>query len=186
MKEQEIRDTFRFHSSNPESVKVHEKVRREITETTVEIAEMLPESRERSLFITYMQQAQMMANAAVAIHAPESGKWHGTDETVLIEYVRNISDDENIHLENHAYVRKNRDCPPILMLTGEQKDSGYETRMTLLNSRRIELDNGAEVSNIDLQKIAGDHILDFERWISFCEEDEVGNSTLVKELKINS
>ena len=29
---------------------------------------LLPPSRERSTFITLMQQAQMMANAAVAIH----------------------------------------------------------------------------------------------------------------------
>ena len=68
MTESEIRDTFRYHSPNPKSVYTHERIRTLMTETVVEIAGMLPHSRERSTFITLMQQAQMMANAAVAIH----------------------------------------------------------------------------------------------------------------------
>ena len=68
MTEEQIRNTFQYHSPNPESIKVHEAIRELITETTVMIAALIPESRERSLFITHMQQGQMMANAAVAIH----------------------------------------------------------------------------------------------------------------------
>ena len=73
MTESEIRDTFRYHSPTPEAVAVHEEIREAITETVVGIAAKLPPSRERSSFITLMQQAQMMANAAVAIHGLPSG-----------------------------------------------------------------------------------------------------------------
>ena len=68
MTSEKIRDTFRYHSPNPASQKKHEAIRGILTEATLAVAEMIPESRERSLFITHMQQAQMMANAAVAIH----------------------------------------------------------------------------------------------------------------------
>ena len=64
-----IRETFRYHSPGPASQKTHEAIRELITDTTLTVAGMIPESRERSLFITQMQQAQMMANAAVAIHS---------------------------------------------------------------------------------------------------------------------
>lgn len=71
MTEAEIRETFRYHSPDPRRVQMHEEIRETITEATVKIAAMLPTSRERSLFITDMQRAQMMANAAVAIHVPD-------------------------------------------------------------------------------------------------------------------
>ena len=68
MKENEIRNTFKYHSPDPDAVILHEGIRELMTETVVSVAELLPLSRERSLYITLMQQAQMMANAAIAIH----------------------------------------------------------------------------------------------------------------------
>ncbi|MXX62970.1 MAG: hypothetical protein F4112_16145 [Holophagales bacterium] len=68
MKPEEIRETFRYHSPGPEAVRTHERIRARMTDTAVDVAGMIPPSRERSTFITLMQQAQMMANAAVAIH----------------------------------------------------------------------------------------------------------------------
>ena len=68
MTEAEIRDVFSYHSPNPEAVAAHEAIRERITETVIEVASKLPHSRERSAFITLCQQAQMMANAAIAIH----------------------------------------------------------------------------------------------------------------------
>ena len=68
MTEDQIRETFKYHSPNPAMVKRHEKIRETMTETAVVVAALIPTSRERSLFITFMQQAQMMANAAIAIH----------------------------------------------------------------------------------------------------------------------
>ena len=69
MTPEKIRNTFRYHSPSPASQKKHESIRSIITETVLAVAELLPESRERSLFITKMQEAQMIANAAVAIHS---------------------------------------------------------------------------------------------------------------------
>ena len=69
MTPEKIRNTFRYHSPGPESQKKHEAIRKCIIETVLVVAAMIPESRERSLFITKMQEAQMLANAAVAIHS---------------------------------------------------------------------------------------------------------------------
>ena len=68
MKEKEIREAFRYHSSDPNMIKKHEEIRRTLTEAVVKVAWLCPNSRERSCFITLMQQAQMMANASIAIH----------------------------------------------------------------------------------------------------------------------
>ena len=69
MIESEIRETFRYHVLNVEGREVCEHIRERMTETVVDIAGRIPNSRERSMFITLMQQAQMMANAALAIHS---------------------------------------------------------------------------------------------------------------------
>ena len=74
MTEAEIRDTFKYHSPGQDRRVVHESIRSVMTETVVAVAAMLPPSRERSLYITLMQQAQMMANAAIAIHGLPKGK----------------------------------------------------------------------------------------------------------------
>ncbi len=74
MTEAEIRETFRYHSANPEMVQKHEHIRAHMTKLVVEIAAMLPLSAERMLFIRDMQRAQMMANAAIAIHSKEQDK----------------------------------------------------------------------------------------------------------------
>lgn len=68
MNEAQIRETFRYHAPTERKVSTFEKIRELMTETAVEVAALLPHSRERSVFITHMQQAQMMANASVAIH----------------------------------------------------------------------------------------------------------------------
>ena len=65
MKEKEIREAFRYHSSDPNMIKKHEEIRRTLTEAVVKVAGLCPNSRERSCFITLMQQAQMMANASI-------------------------------------------------------------------------------------------------------------------------
>ena len=67
MKEAEIRELFERHLPDQNSV-LQAAIREFVTDATVRVAELLPPSRERSLFITLMQQAQMMAHAAIAIH----------------------------------------------------------------------------------------------------------------------
>ena len=68
MHEQDIRETFKYHAPTDRKVCEFEAIRERMTETVVDIAARLPPSRERSTFITLCQQAQMMANAAIAIH----------------------------------------------------------------------------------------------------------------------
>ena len=75
MTEDEIRDTFRYHSPNQEAKVAHEDIRHVMTEAAVAVASMLPPSRERSLYITLMQQAQMMANASIAIYGLKKEKF---------------------------------------------------------------------------------------------------------------
>ena len=77
MTEAEIMNTFRYHSPNLKRAKTHEQIRERMTATVVEVAGLIPASRERSTFITLMQQAQMMANAAVAIHNDETTTENG-------------------------------------------------------------------------------------------------------------
>lgn len=70
MTPEEIKETFRYHSPSPEAVDLHERIRDKMVTAVDWIARRIPHSRERSAFITKMQEAQMMANAAVAIHGP--------------------------------------------------------------------------------------------------------------------
>ena len=63
-----IRERFKYHSPNPRNVAVHETIRENMTETVIRVAGYLPDSPEREQFVLLMQQAQMMANAAVAIY----------------------------------------------------------------------------------------------------------------------
>ena len=77
MTHDEIANTFRYHSPNPEMIAKHEHIRAHITALVQEIAAMLPISVERALFIRDMQRAQMMANAAIAIHSEDPGVGEG-------------------------------------------------------------------------------------------------------------
>ena len=72
MTTRQIENTFKYHSPNKSSRALHEAIRKRMTATVVDIAGIIPTSREREIFIELMQQAQMMANAAVAIHSPEA------------------------------------------------------------------------------------------------------------------
>lgn len=71
MKADEIRETFRYHKPSPAKVRQHQAIRNVLTEAAVEIGELTPFSRERSLALTALQEAQMWANAAVAIHGTQ-------------------------------------------------------------------------------------------------------------------
>ena len=75
MTEAQIRDTFRYHAPTGRKTQSFERIRATMTETAVTVAALCPNSRERSTFLTLMQQAQMMANASIAIHGhPEDQK----------------------------------------------------------------------------------------------------------------
>ena len=74
MTNEEIQETFRYHPASKARQRKHEDFREAMRSVTTDIAADLPPCRERSLFITKMQEALMMANAALAIHGARTGK----------------------------------------------------------------------------------------------------------------
>lgn len=70
--ENEIHDRFRHHPPKTQArIDNHEGVRERAAALAVWLNEALPESREKSLALTALQEAAMWANAAVAIHGDE-------------------------------------------------------------------------------------------------------------------
>ena len=70
MNNDQIREMLRYHAPDDSQRETFENTRKVMLDATLDIAGRIPNSRERSLFLTHMQQAQMFANAAVAIHGP--------------------------------------------------------------------------------------------------------------------
>ncbi len=67
--EQDLRDRFRHHPPKTQArIDAHEGVRERAAELAVWLDANLPESREKSLALTALQETSMWANAAVAIH----------------------------------------------------------------------------------------------------------------------
>ncbi len=65
----EIRKRFAHHPpSRPEIATAHQHVRGSCASLAVMFNQLLPESREKSLALTALQEASQWANAAVAIH----------------------------------------------------------------------------------------------------------------------
>lgn len=74
---EEIVERFRYHPADTrERVEAHENVRADITLTAMRLNDRLPESREKSLALTALQEAAMWANAAIAIHLPHDTGGH--------------------------------------------------------------------------------------------------------------
>lgn len=68
----DIEDRFRHHPPQTKArIAAHEEVRTRAADLAVWMNEHLPESREKSLALTAVQEASMWANAAVAIHGDE-------------------------------------------------------------------------------------------------------------------
>ena len=71
MTEEQIRENFRHHPPKDAGVaNLHREIQELAIEATVRIARLIKPSRERSLFITHMQDAKMWANTALACHGP--------------------------------------------------------------------------------------------------------------------
>lgn len=69
---EEIKKRFGFHPATDETRGLHQGVRQNFIDLAERLAEMLPESREKSLAFTALQEAAMWSNAAVACNlAPQ-------------------------------------------------------------------------------------------------------------------
>jgi hypothetical protein len=65
----EIRNRFAFHPADTHTARErHQDIRELCKGVALAFNEMLPESREKSLALTALQEAMMWGNAAVAIH----------------------------------------------------------------------------------------------------------------------
>lgn len=68
MKSDEIDNIFSYHAPHGNQAERYEKLRAEARSLAHTINELCPDSREKSLALTNLQTAVMMANAAIAIH----------------------------------------------------------------------------------------------------------------------
>lgn len=64
----ELRNRFVFHPATADTAPKHEDVRTEFVDLALFLNGLLPESREKSLCLTALQEGMNWANAAIAIH----------------------------------------------------------------------------------------------------------------------
>ena len=64
----DVNERFRFHPATSATGPKHEEIRDKHRELALWVLANLPDSRERSLALTALQEAMMWANAGVAIH----------------------------------------------------------------------------------------------------------------------
>lgn len=64
----DIEKTFTYHAPNEEQQKRYTEIRAKAKELAYVLQAACPDSREKSLAMTKLQETVMMANAAVAIH----------------------------------------------------------------------------------------------------------------------
>jgi hypothetical protein len=66
--EEQINETFMYHAPKPGQSARYEWLRSSAKSMALQIARMCPNSRERSLALTHLQECVMFANAAIAIN----------------------------------------------------------------------------------------------------------------------
>jgi acyl carrier protein len=71
MTPQEIEAMFTYHKPTPDQVETYQLIRDIAKDFADAINDLCPESREKSLAFTSLQQTTMWANAAIAIHEVE-------------------------------------------------------------------------------------------------------------------
>lgn len=64
----DVAERFRFHPATPATGPKHEEVREQHRTLALWVLANLPNSRERALALTALQESMMWANAAIAIH----------------------------------------------------------------------------------------------------------------------
>ncbi len=73
----QINNTFTYHSPTTEQIAIYAVLRDMGRNMALYLNEVCPESREKSLAITRLQECIQMANAAIAIHSgPSTGNDH--------------------------------------------------------------------------------------------------------------
>lgn len=68
MTKEQIENTFTYHAPKGDQPARYEAIRAKAREFAALLAESCPESREKSLALTSLQQTTMWANASIAIN----------------------------------------------------------------------------------------------------------------------
>jgi hypothetical protein len=63
---QQIENNFKYHKADKEKGEQHDYIRAVLRHAAVMIDDVCPDSREKSLAITKLEEAMMWANAAIA------------------------------------------------------------------------------------------------------------------------
>lgn len=63
---QRVKNDFTYHAPKGDQVERYQQLRDKAKELALLIVELTPVSREQSLALTYLEQASMMGNAAIA------------------------------------------------------------------------------------------------------------------------
>lgn len=67
MDNNDLINRFRFHPANTtEKAGQHQKIRNRCADLAVELNQLLPEGREKSLAITHLEEVMFWSNAAIA------------------------------------------------------------------------------------------------------------------------
>lgn len=67
----DIQNRFFYHPPTESKKLDHEHVRRMSTDMALELNDLLPEGREKSLAITHLEEVMFWSNAAIARHHPD-------------------------------------------------------------------------------------------------------------------
>lgn len=65
----DLTNRFTFHPSTPETADTYDSIRKAALGIALWLDDVLPESREKSLSITHLEEVVYWANAAVARHS---------------------------------------------------------------------------------------------------------------------
>lgn len=72
MEVKDLENRFSFHPATTEETKqAHETIRNQCLRHATDLSNQLPESREKSLALTHLEEVMFWANAAVARNAPK-------------------------------------------------------------------------------------------------------------------
>lgn len=64
----QIEQTFTYHAPSKEQQEKYVKIREAFKSLAILMNELCPESREKSIAFTHLQEGNMMANASIAIY----------------------------------------------------------------------------------------------------------------------
>jgi hypothetical protein len=66
MKKSELENNFKYHAPSPEQIPIYQELRTRCGELAQYINDVVPDSREKSLAVTKLEEVVMWANAGVA------------------------------------------------------------------------------------------------------------------------